>query len=298
MGTHAKVRKSAAKTWLMPAVSTAVAVAAPGAIGESIAAPITSSAVQRTADLHITPQAATPEFAALQARFAKRNGMKLHGGIKNSYVKWVQWKLRVKMTRYYGDETQDAVKRFQKAKGLRQTGVIVVRDATWKKLEAIGKGKTYKWKTTTRTTRSTRASRSSVRLPSGSKVSRVLAAARALSGTKYTYGGEGIVPRNSSKQGMDCSAYINHVFSRVGVNLPRTSRQIYAYLRSRGKALSPGQVRPGDLFFVKDSSGRIYHVGIVSDKGTWLEARNSRYDVGEFSVWEKKRSRLLYARAL
>lgn len=294
MGTHAKVRKSATKTWLMPAVSTAVAVAAPGAIGESVAAPFASSAVSNVSNLTIAPQASTPEFAALKAHFAKRKAVRLSVGSKGSNVKWVQYKLNVRKTGNFGPLTRAAVKRFQRAKGLEAVGVVGPK--TWAKLHAIGKGKTWKPGTTAKS-RVSRASRSSRSSMSSSKVNRVLAAGLALKGMKYEYGGESVNPRNSRGGGMDCSWFVNIVFDKVGVNLPRSSRQIYAYLRARGKTISKSQARPGDLFFVRDSGG-IFHVGIVGRNGTWVEARNSRYDVGVFKPWARSHETVLYARAL
>jgi cell wall-associated NlpC family hydrolase len=82
----------------------------------------------------------------------------------------------------------------------------------------------------------------------------VLATAQRFLGVRYRYGGA------SPTGGFDCSGFVQYVFSRNGVDLPRTSR-----LQAHAGAMAPGKVdslRPGDLMLFASRGGRIDHVAI------------------------------------
>jgi cell wall-associated NlpC family hydrolase len=311
VGAHSAVRKSA-KTWLVPAVGTAVAVTGQGlvAVSSADASPVQVSAatsgLTAGADLSIAPklQPETASFAALAREFksSKLRTPRLTQGMHRSgYVLYVQKKLGVlpwsaklgKTTGagYFGPQTRAAVLRFQKEKGIDAVGSVGPK--TWKALLAVGPGKVHKFhkakakaKATSRST--SRASRSSSRTPvkhvSGSRTTKVLALAASQQGRRYVWGGTGT-------SGFDCSGFVGWVYRQAGVSLPRTSRQIYSAVDH----ISKSSARPGDLFFVRNSSGSIYHVGIIGTGGKWWEARNPHYGVGKFDPWTSGSS-VLYGR--
>jgi cell wall-associated NlpC family hydrolase len=82
----------------------------------------------------------------------------------------------------------------------------------------------------------------------------VLATAKRYVGTDYRYGGE------SPVSGFDCSGFVQYVYSRNGIQLPRTSRQ----QASSGKAVPLGvaSLRPGDLLLFASSGTTVNHVAI------------------------------------
>lgn len=84
--------------------------------------------------------------------------------------------------------------------------------------------------------------------------SRVLATAKQYLGSHYHYGGE------SPAEGFDCSGFVQYVYGRHGINLPRTSRLQAAAGRSVPKALE--SLRPGDLLLFASTGTRINHVAI------------------------------------
>ncbi len=68
----------------------------------------------------------------------------------------------------------------------------------------------------------------------------------------------------------DCSGLTKYVYGRLGKRLPHNSAQQYSttYVRR----ISKSSKAPGDLIFVKNTSGRITHVGIYAGYGKWWVA--------------------------
>lgn len=91
-------------------------------------------------------------------------------------------------------------------------------------------------------------------------VSSILSEAESYLGVPYRYGG-------SSRSGIDCSAFVQHVFQIFDHELPRVS----AAQAKEGHLVSKDELRAGDLiFFATGGGARVTHVGIVhnvSDEG-------------------------------
>lgn len=83
---------------------------------------------------------------------------------------------------------------------------------------------------------------------------RVLATAERYVGTRYRYGGE------TPGVGFDCSGFVQYVFGRHGIVLPRTSR----LQASAGEQmpLDVDSLEPGDLLLFASGGVRINHVAI------------------------------------
>ncbi|WP_226346268.1 C40 family peptidase [Agilicoccus flavus] len=100
-------------------------------------------------------------------------------------------------------------------------------------------------------------------------VDRATATAAGLSGIRYRWGG-------TSTKGFDCSGFTQHVYGRVGVELPRTAA---AQQRFAKKTNDP---RPGDLVFF----GRpAHHVGIYAGKGKMYDAPRTGKHTGLHRIW-------------
>ena len=82
-------------------------------------------------------------------------------------------------------------------------------------------------------------------------------------GTPYCWGGE-------SKDCADCSGFVQKVYAKAGIHLPRTSRQQYNY----SSAISSYEAQPGDLVFFSEN-GTISHVGIYIGKNTIIHSSSS-----------------------
>jgi len=108
-----------------------------------------------------------------------------------------------------------------------------------------------------------------------SKEAGVLRTARSLINTPYKWGG--YQPRT----GFDCSGFIWFVYHQHGINLPRVSWQQFGV----GQSISYSDLRPGDLMFYKVSKkGKSLHVGILTDRGTFIHAPSSGKYVMESSL--------------
>jgi NlpC/P60 family len=93
---------------------------------------------------------------------------------------------------------------------------------------------------------------------------RLLATAERYIGTPYRYGG------TSPSYGFDCSGFVQFVFGRQGVELPRTARQ--QALVGRTAPLEATALRPGDLMFFAGKGRGIDHVAIYVGQGRILHA--------------------------
>jgi cell wall-associated NlpC family hydrolase len=76
-------------------------------------------------------------------------------------------------------------------------------------------------------------------------------------GVPYRWGG-------TEPSGFDCSGFVQHVYSQVGLKLPRSAAQQYEH----GIPVSRDDLRPGDLVFFD----RLRHNGIYIGQGRFIHA--------------------------
>ncbi|QGY38962.1 glycoside hydrolase [Pseudodesulfovibrio cashew] len=108
--------------------------------------------------------------------------------------------------------------------------------------------------------------RHATRQKASPKAAAVIRTARVLLGAPYKWGG------TSPKTGFDCSGFVWFVYHQNGINLPRISWQQFGV----GEAVGFEDIRPGDLLFHKvDKGAKSLHVGIVTDRGTFIHAPSS-----------------------
>ncbi|HWR07950.1 C40 family peptidase [Sporomusa sp.] len=143
----------------------------------------------------------------------------------------------------FGDVTVNAVKAFQKARGLEADGVIGPQ--TYRALMG----------------RDIPVSRDS----STTSVRRVIQTSMRYTGVPYVFGG-------TSPNGFDCSGFTRYVFAQSGVNLPRMADEQFEI----GRAVSYSRLQPGDLVFFTTYASGASHSGIYLGDGKFISATSSR----------------------
>ncbi|MFT4644552.1 MAG: cell wall-associated NlpC family hydrolase [Planctomycetota bacterium] len=100
-------------------------------------------------------------------------------------------------------------------------------------------------------------SQNTSKLDDSSLLNLIIDYGKTYKGVKYKYGS-----CSASNNGFDCSGFINYIFKMAGIELPRSSSEMAII----GDKLDLINIKKGDfLFFNTLNSGRISHVGIVSE---------------------------------
>jgi cell wall-associated NlpC family hydrolase len=110
---------------------------------------------------------------------------------------------------------------------------------------------------------------------------RVVPTAEQYIGVPYRYGG------TSPASGFDCSGFVQYVYARQGVNLPRTSRQMAGV----GMSIEPStrSLAVGDLMLF-EQGGRISHVAIYAGNHRFIHSSSSGHGV-RYDNLDTKRGR-------
>ncbi|MFE6548275.1 C40 family peptidase [Streptomyces sp. NPDC057746] len=88
-------------------------------------------------------------------------------------------------------------------------------------------------------------------------------------GTLYQWGGSCTNAHGPDPMGRcDCSSLMQQAYAHAGVTLTRTT---YTQV-NEGKAVSPAQLKPGDLIFSRGTAARPEHVGMYMGEGLVIEA--------------------------
>jgi peptidoglycan DL-endopeptidase LytE len=85
--------------------------------------------------------------------------------------------------------------------------------------------------------------------------------------TAYAYLGVPYVWGGTTPKGFDCSGFVQYVFAKKGISLPRTSGQMF------GTGTAVKDLKAGDLVFF--ANGSINHVGIYLGNGNFISATTS-----------------------
>jgi len=124
------------------------------------------------------------------------------------------------------------------------------------------------------------------------------ARARAAVNTGAEYVGVPYVWGGTTPDGFDCSGFVQYVYRKQGVPLPRTSRQ----MAHAGEAVRPvlDNLREGDLMLFRGRDGVIDHVGLYAGRDRMLHSSSSGRGVRFDDLWSQRgayfRSHLVAAR--
>jgi len=105
--------------------------------------------------------------------------------------------------------------------------------------------------------------------------------ALGLKGIKYKSGG-------NTPLGFDCSGFVQYVYKRIHVKLPRTASAQYKV----GHKISFTSIHPGDLLFFHTGRKIISHVGIYIGGGKFIHSPRTgkRVSVADLKIkyWQKR----------
>lgn len=94
--------------------------------------------------------------------------------------------------------------------------------------------------------------------------------------TAYSYGG------NNFPYSTDCSGWVQGIYKKFGVNLPRVSRD----QAKTGLPVKFSDLQIGDLMFFSTRADKtITHVGIFLGENFWISNLNAKKDVQIFSTF-------------
>lgn len=113
------------------------------------------------------------------------------------------------------------------------------------------------------------------------KREKIVRTAKRYIGIDYRWGG-------TTQFGFDCSGFVQHVYKKNGISIPRGSRD--QYLSGRRIALQSAE--PGDLVFFRTSGNRISHVGIYLGNKNFIHAPSEGKEISYASIdnpyWRKR----------
>lgn len=102
--------------------------------------------------------------------------------------------------------------------------------------------------------------------PSATTGSSIVFTAKQYLGVPYVWGG-------STPSGFDCSGFVQYVYAKHGISLPRTSKQQWTV----GTSISKASLQPGDLvFFANTYTSGVSHLGIYIGNGQFIHASSSK----------------------
>lgn len=164
----------------------------------------------------------------------------------------------------FGPETERAVTEFQRDQNIKATGIVT--NTTWR---ALKDAKKRKWGTDTvisgAGSKGSSAPYNTLILERG-KVKELIATAKKYIGTPYAFGG-------TTPKGFDCSGYLQFIFAKHGIQIPRLADDQYRL----GKATkSAKQLVPGDLVFFTTYEAGASHCGLYLGEGKFIHASSSK----------------------
>lgn len=102
-------------------------------------------------------------------------------------------------------------------------------------------------------------------------------------GGRYVWGG------TNPNTGADCSGFVQYVMrNAAGVSLPRTSRE----QAKTGRAISSGEMRPGDLIYYAGSNGVVNHVAMYIGNGQVVHAASKKSGI-KISTWNYRKPKYI-----
>ncbi|MBO6179490.1 MAG: C40 family peptidase [Selenomonadaceae bacterium] len=182
----------------------------------------------------------------------------------------------------YGTETERAVSAFQRDQNIKITGIVT--SSTWRALKNTKSKSSGKVKKNASSNSSYKKSgklvSNHVTFLDKKEAQKIIRTAKEYVGTPYLFGGE-------TPSGFDCSGYLQFIFEKNGVFIPRLADEQYLLGEKRDK----GKLVPGDLVFFTTYAEGASHCGLYLGENKFIHTSASKgVRVDELSdpYWEPK----------
>lgn len=186
------------------------------------------------------------------------------------------------ITGYYGTDTIEAVKKFQRRNYIAKDG-----KAGEQTLEAINSSEarpSYSMEQTILKAKKAEAKKAAAKTPSG-RIDKMISIAAQQVGKPYILGKNG-------PAAFDCSGLVYYCLRQANVYTRRLNAAGFSRTSSWAKISSMGSLKRGDLIFFKsDTSKSVGHVGIYIGSGMMIDASSSNGKVMKRSCtsnWSKR----------
>ncbi|MBY6037117.1 peptidoglycan-binding protein [Fictibacillus nanhaiensis] len=208
-------------------------------VQKQVAAKKKAAALTPTPPKNTPSPSVPPSQETVQLKFGSRGAevVQLQTRLKNlGYFTYPM------ITDYFGSVTEESVEKFQKENGLPVTGVVT--NTVTNKITEVEKTKGQTPKTSDQITIN------------------VIANAAELMGVPYQWGG-------TTTKGFDCSGFIQYIFAKEGVQLPRTTAQMW------NETTPVSEPVVGDLVFFETYTAGPSHLGIYIGNNQFVHSGSS-----------------------
>lgn len=168
----------------------------------------------------------------------------------------------------YGKETERAVSAFQRDQNMKITGIVT--SSTWRALKntknkSSGKVKNKPLETSSINDKKGKLVKNHTLILDKKEAQNIIKTAKSYMGTPYVFGG-------ATPSGFDCSGFLQFIFEKNGVMIPRLADEQYLLGEKKNKK----DLVPGDLVFFTTYAEGASHCGLYLGDNKFIHTSASK----------------------